>query len=403
MTRTEFQNAVVPLEHILEEAGWTESTKEHAATHLLSRRLSDQAELRLRRVDEICDDASTDVPPRDLRASEKRECERLQDEVRAFQDVNDELAQIMSNPARARRLHLRNSPAPTRGFHAGPPEDPLSLTIARSLAAEVNDAVRNGLPIRRSLADARAFGQVDSLPAPELRNRLVNYAVVTTSMSPQAAFVALRPVAPASVVAEGGAKPEIANAVTVAVAHAKVSGFVDVTTEELAYGSDMVSAVQAIAFQQLVAGENVQVVAALAGGTAVVAGTSAALSILAGIAQVASGGAQADVIAINPADVVAVLGQAASGGGYVINQGGGAETLPGTLWGVPVVAVAAVPAGSARVWASNALGVSVAMPPSILVDPYSQAKNNITNIIVEELIAVGLTQPTQAAVVDLVP
>jgi hypothetical protein len=53
-------------------------------------------------------------------------------------------------------------------------------------------------------------------------------------------------------------------------------------------------------------------------------------------------------------------------------------------------------------WDSAALGASVAMPPRILVDPYTGAKNNVTTVVVDEMVAFALIQPLQTAKVDLV-
>ena len=75
--------------------------------------------------------------------------------------------------------------------------------------------------------------------------------------------------------------------------------------------------------------------------------------------------------------------------------------MASTLSGVPVVPSGGVTAGSTLVWDQAALGASVAMPPRILVDPYTKAVNNVTVVVVDEMIAFALLAPAQAAVVDL--
>lgn len=388
------------LDAVLAAHDYTEATNDRAASRPLVGNLRDQIEARLDRVDVICRSAEDD--DRDLLASESREIDKLHDEAEAFGRVLDLATPVADRLERTRQEHLRATLAPGRsvGMSAGP-VDPMGLTISRSLAREVNEAVRNGRTIRRSLSDLPDFGPFAAASGPAIRGRLAAYGIVSESTSPQAAFVALRPVAPAAPVAEKAAKPAVANATTVAVAHEKISGYVELSTEQIVYGVDVSRAVEDIAIRQLVAGENARVVAALVGAPNITAGTTPAASILAGIAAVAAGGAQPDVIAINPADIPAVLGETITGGGYAVNSGGGAEGLASSLWSVPLVPASGVPAGTAFVWARTALGVSVAMPPTLLTDPYSQSRNNIVTVVVEELAGFGLVQPAQAAEVDL--
>ncbi len=387
------------LDKLLSAHDWTEETAATQSSPVLVRSLLTHRESLLDRVDEIAQTA-TDAD-RDLLASESREIERAHNEVERTDQVISRAKPFADEAERIRHEHLVSSAGLISMTRSGsrPPSDPLGLVISRSLANEVRDAVRAGQSITRSLSDP--FLDVWQTPSsPVVRGRLAAYATLVQGTSPQAAFVAVRPLVDAAVVAEGAAKPEIADATTVLAAHQKIAGYLDVSLEQIVYGVDVSAAIQTVAIRQLIEGENNAVAAALATATPVAAGASPAASVLSGIASVAAGGGIPSVVALNPADIPLVLGES-SGAGYSVNQGGGAETLASTLWGVPVVPSGGVTAGSALVWDQAALGASVAMPPRILVDPYTKAVNNVTVVVVDEMIAFALLAPAQAAVVDL--
>lgn len=405
MNREDFNRAVVPLDQVLEDAGWSAHTKETAASPLMLRRLTDQRELRIDRVEAIVDQAMDRGTV--FRASDNREATRLRDEVEAIDDVIDEARSIWDNPDRTRREHVKR--ASELGMYGGGGgfgqslrrADPLDLTLDDELVKTVRAAARDHQSIRRSLSDARSLVS-SSEPSSAARGRLANYATVRESSSPSAAFVPVNLVANAAAVAEGAAKPEIGNASTVSVTHSKLAGYVDVTLEEIVYGADIVQAIQDVAMRGLINAENAAIATVLLGAPNIAASTTPAKSILAGIAAVAAGGGQASVIAVAPADVPVILGESTTLG-YTVNSGGGAERLATSLWGVPLVPAVGVPAGTAFVWDTAALGMSVAMPPTLLVDPYSQARNNIVNVVVEELVGFALVASAMAAEVDLVP
>ena len=98
---------------------------------------------------------------------------------------------------RTRQEHNRN--ANVNVARGAGPVDSRSLVIGRVVWDEINDAARSETSFRRSLADARTLDNVEQVAAPgAVRGRLATYGIVSEGTSPQAAFVALRPVAPAA-------------------------------------------------------------------------------------------------------------------------------------------------------------------------------------------------------------
>lgn len=396
MSKEAFLRSVEPLEHVLEEAGWN-ADKEQAANHLLVRRLRDQGELRVSRVDEILDEAQADG--RALKASEKREAERLQAEMDAIADVVDEAREICDNPDRARHRHIAFMAEHGGGIGSVQrARSPLAVDIPASVVREMRDAVSTRQWISRQLSTAQ-LEPTSSALMPS-RGRLAEFTTVRTANTPQSAFLAVTPTAPAAPTAEGIAKPEVATTALITPAHQKIAGYVELSREQVVYGVDAAQAVESVAVRQLIEGENIALVAALAGATPVAAGTTPAQSILAGKASVSAGGGSASVIAIAPADMTIVLGEQSATAGYPVT--GNAVELATALWGVPLVPAFGIAAGTAYVWDSAAVGTSVAQSPTLLVDPYSQAKLNLITVVIEELVAFGLIAPTAAAKVDLV-
>src|SRR5262245_31405893 len=279
MDRDQFQKAVVPLDHVLDESGWTVD-RDRAANHLLVRRLMDQRELRLDRVDAVCDLAAQEG--RDLKQSEKREATRLQAEVDAFDEVIDETREILDDPKRHRRQHL----AATAGIGTGGlggtvsrVRSPLSLELPETITRDVRDAILDRQTVSRQLSAAQLDSSTPT-PLPS-RGRLADYVTVRAGTTPSSAFLSTTAVTPAAVVAEGAPKPAVATTALVSAPHQKLAGYIDVSREEIVYGGDVASAIEGIAARQLISAENTAIATALAGATAVAAGTTPAQSLLA--------------------------------------------------------------------------------------------------------------------------
>ncbi|GAA4983394.1 phage major capsid protein [Pseudonocardia tropica] len=101
-------------------------------------------------------------------------------------------------------------------------------------------------------------------------------------------------------------------------------------------------------------------------------------------------GAAPNLAAINPADVVAVFGGAVGASGESPES-----RLRLDLHGMDVYVTPAVAAGTAVVgaWEAAARFV-VGWDPRVLVDPYSQMKNNIVTTLTEEAVALAVDEPT---------
>lgn len=214
----------------------------------------------------------------------------------------------------------------------------------------------------------------------------------------------------AATVAVAAAKPESTPGWTAVPETArKIAHYTDVPTEALADFENFQAIVDAEMRAGVIHEENAQIISGDGTGTnltgllatsgiqtyAPVAAEARYLSILHAMTMLRVGDEfiDADAIALNPEDWEIVLTTTSDQGDHIV-QTDVTGASPRSLWGVRVVLTTGIDAGTALV-ANLAEGTVVfeREPVRVMVDPYSQSKNNLVRFIAEERLALGVTRP----------
>lgn len=215
----------------------------------------------------------------------------------------------------------------------------------------------------------------------------------------------------AATVAVGAAKPESTPGWTAVVVNAaKIAHYTDVPTEALADYANFQAVVDAEMTAGVIQTENTEVLSGDGTGTHMTG-----LLSTSGILTYAPGSAEArylsilhattllrtgtsfvepDAILLHPTDWE-IIRRTPSTTAELVVQTDPTASAPVTLWGVPVIVTTGLTAGTAIV-ASLSQGTVVfeREPVRVMIDPYSQSKNNLVRFIAEERLALGVTRPT---------
>ncbi|GAA4664079.1 hypothetical protein [Amycolatopsis dongchuanensis] len=114
------------------------------------------------------------------------------------------------------------------------------------------------------------------------------------------------------------------------------------------------------------------------------------LLVAAGMVLSSDVGAEPNLVAINPADLVRLFGSSTGGFGESPE-----ENLRLRLRGMDVYPTSAVAAGSAVVGAWDTCAqVVIGLQPTWTVDSLSQVKNNLITVLVEEALTLAIDEPT---------
>jgi hypothetical protein len=264
-------------------------------------------------------------------------------------------------------------------------------TVIASVAQTISDAVRQGIGARVSLgSDSEvAFSWALGLPrtlvsyvnsAPS-SNRHVDVTVATDSGEP------------VSPIGEGAPKPAGVLLTSSEVDMAKYAGYAELTTEQAGFVTNVENAVTHVLVSRVLRGIQDDIVAAAldpASGVITVAAANAVGAVIAGQAAVLGNGGVPSVVCLSADDYVAIMTPAAG---------------VGVTWSWPDMAPLVVPglaAGTVVVLDGNAVTVLEALGgPLVIVDPYSNARNNKITIVLDEFTVPSLTAPGGIAVATI--
>jgi hypothetical protein len=196
---------------------------------------------------------------------------------------------------------------------------------------------------------------------------------------------------PPAKVARGGVKPVAAKMTTETRTLAKYAGQVSVEIEDLIDVDSLVPALASVILDGCMAAFDQDIAAALEGaGGPSASGATWSEAILAGIAAVPS----ASVLVVNAADYASVV---SPGVGFTLDPTNSVPVLFGLL-----VVIAPITPGTAYVCDRNAVMVCDSkLSPLAVVDPFSQADQNVTRLVVDLLADAYVTAPAGICAVSV--
>jgi hypothetical protein len=189
----------------------------------------------------------------------------------------------------------------------------------------------------------------------------------------------------------------------------KLASFTDLTWEMAADFSDAQTLVNAEMMGAITTAENTLVLAELRNGTVTptLASPSRIVALLELKQAIRNGPsrADADIVILNPLDVVSVLGELTdptgtlmAGPAVIIDPEGYTR-----LWGMRLVQSSGMAVGSVVEGVSQDATWWQREGPQLIVDPYSESKRNVVVVISEERGGVGMTRAASWGVASLPP
>jgi HK97 family phage major capsid protein len=269
---------------------------------------------------------------------------------------------------------------------------PTISEAVRAAAEALSSTARQGGSIRASLSTQNGIADVFASFAPyslaasavpvKVEGLTYNYTSVKDSPTP------------AKKVAEKAQKPE---GVVLTPGHVDVGKYAvkaSLSLEQLLSTNDLERIIGGVLLRQCITALDADISAALAAATATTTTDKGSKAVLAAIANLLATGARPSHIAVNPADWAAILGEQATGSGY-INMSS-PETGPvGTLFGLTFIPSAAVPAKTAFVYDQAAVVVAEhTESPLLFMSPMSDTNESL--VIVDLVAAPVLAVPGAA-------
>lgn len=272
-----------------------------------------------------------------------------------------------------------------------------SSAVVSTLATRIRDAITSGHGGRLQVSDQeQAFAWSPALPS-SLLTYLATSPVTgrrTTVVTAKNAATVVGPVA------EGGAKPDVVEFDERDLDLKKYPGQATLSVESSQFVRNIETAVAQVIAGQIVRAIEVDAVAEAQAndGVVITGATDITAGVLSAIAQLRSGGANPNVVALAADDWVAIM-QATGAAGY-LNFSNPEAGPAGTWLGLAPVIVPSLTVGSAVVLDGSAVGVQEpAGGPLCLVDCWTLAKNNRIVITIESWARAAVSSPGGVATV----
>jgi HK97 family phage major capsid protein len=356
-----------------------------------------------------------DAEVRDLTAVEEGELDGLRSEM---DPMGERIQQLRADEERRATTLLGDGAAGGMAGAGGPVETrrrPPSLNVGEVQLRSILAAIQTHQPYNEPVAglETRAAAVTPAAAAVPVWWPPVEYGVearlaelVTTRLAPEMAnefdYLATTTAATMADTAEGAAKPDAGLVLSRRhVALVKGAAHTDYSWE---LESDF-DGVAAIINNELAAGlirwENGHIVSAIAADPGILApaitGTNSGLvQVFQGAMAVRSAPnvGDPDLVILHPSDWFSLTTEQASTSGLFLSGQQIVSTGPEpTLWGMKVALTIAQTVGSCLLGVASAAAWFMREGPRVVVDPYSQAVNNLTRCIYEERGAAGLLVP----------
>jgi hypothetical protein len=332
---------------------------------------------------------------RDSRRSARDHVSRYTAWLRLLEPLGDLLAAQYANSIQKLR-HALYPLAASEGTRTMPALVSTPAVIA-NIAQRIRDQITQGGGGRLQVSDSeQAFSWSAGLPV-----TMLNYLATGVADGRHIDTVTAKDSGAANgSVAEGGAKPDGVVFDTAAIDLLKFADTATITTESAQFVSSIEQAVTAVLVGRILRGIESATVATMVAnaGVTITAATDITAGVLEAVAALAQNGSTATVVGLSATDWVDIF-SLTGGNGYV--NFSSVEAGPrGTWLGLAPCLVPSLTAGNAIVADGQAAAVfEIPGGPLVLVDPYSQAKNNKITIALETWAAGNVNSPGGVATV----